>query len=116
MTPEASRSVACEAKRNPSSTLGERLNPRRAPQENASLGSTRIGALSLPPTFTPSLNVQPAVPLSSTLGSCAHAAEPASKHIAATAAILRFIYCLLNPVPRAPMTLAVAKEPLWSNY
>ena len=92
--PDASRSVACEANRNPSSVLGVRLKPRRAPQENASLGSTRIGESSIAPTFTPSLNVQPAVPLISTRGSCADAVEAASATSMAVRIVLRIIVFL----------------------
>ncbi len=92
--PEASRSVACDANRNPISVLGVRLNPRRAPQENASLGSTRIGESSIAPTFTPSLNVQPAVPLSSTRGSCADTVAAPSATSIAVRIVLRIIVFL----------------------
>ena len=70
------------------------MKPRRAPQENASFGPTVIGESSIVPTFTPSLKVQPAVPLSSTFGSCAQAVEPASATSAATSIVLRIIVIL----------------------
>ena len=94
MTPVASRSVDCWSNRNPSSTLGERLNPRRAPQEKASFGPTWIGDSSIVPTLTPSLNVQPAVPLISTRGSCADTVAAPSATSIAVRIVLRIIVFL----------------------
>ena len=59
------------------------------------MGSIRIGESSIAPTFTPSLNVQPAVPLISTRGSCANAAEPAKAATATIHVSLR-ITCIVS--------------------
>ena len=58
------------------------------------MGPTWIGESSIVPTLTPSLNVQPAVPLISTRGSCADAMEAASATSIAVRIVLRIIVFL----------------------
>ena len=97
--PEASRSVFCRLKSPPTSRFGVTLNPMRAPHENASLGSMRIGESSIAPTLTPSLNVQPAVPLISTRASCADAVAAATATTIAVRIVLRIIVFLSLFIP-----------------
>ena len=79
-SPDKSSLVDCWLNSAPTSTSGV-TKPSRRPHENASFGSTRLKSspftLYVPP-LTPSLNVQPAVALSSTRGSCACAVPAAS--------------------------------------
>ncbi len=94
LNPEASRLVACIPKSAPTSRFSLTRKPSRAPQENASLGSTRTSELSFALPLTPSLKVQPAVPLISTRASCADAVATVRAPSAAVRIVLRIIVCL----------------------